>query len=388
MSLRGDAAARWPHLLDEIRQVAGFEGFALPPAMEALHEAAGVGTVVAITVTRHGCGALWLDRDDAGSVELPDLTMSDAAEHARDFLDAMNTPSGLVDAAGIARVLAWLWDAVAGPVLDALGHTIQPDVQRPDGWPRVWWIPTGPLSVLPLHAAGHHDDPPQARRSVLDRVVSSYTPSVRVLADARGRIGRPTSGMAVGINQTAGSDLPPLRKAETEASGVARLVHRDAPPLLGPDATHEAVMRRLPEAGWAHFACHGFVDHDDPGQSYLALYDAPLKVHELFNVELRNPYLAFLSACTTGQGSTRLPDESIHLASGFQLAGYPHVIATLWPINDSIAVRLAERIYTAIHPAPESWHEPGLALHRTVHAYRERYPSAPQIWASHVHFGP
>lgn len=38
---RKAAAARWPQLLEEIRQVPGFEHFALPPPMEAWHEAAG-----------------------------------------------------------------------------------------------------------------------------------------------------------------------------------------------------------------------------------------------------------------------------------------------------------------------------------------------------------
>jgi CHAT domain-containing protein len=40
-----------------------------------------------------------------------------------------------------------------------------------------------------------------------------------------------------------------------------------------------------------------------------------------------------------------LLDESIHLASAFQLAGFPHVIATLWQTGDSAAVQVAEDFY-------------------------------------------
>jgi hypothetical protein len=51
--------------------------------------------------------------------------------------------------------------------------------------------------------------------------------------------------------------------------------------------------------------------------------------------------LAFLSACSTARPSGRLADEAIHLASAFQLAGYRHVIGTLWPIGDWPAVEYA-----------------------------------------------
>jgi hypothetical protein len=77
-------------------------------------------------------------------------------------------------------VLAWIWDTITGPILDHLGHTHP--VEEGRRWPRIWWSPTGPLTVLPLHAAGHHVDD---GRAVLDRVVSSYTPTVRMLTRAR-----------------------------------------------------------------------------------------------------------------------------------------------------------------------------------------------------------
>ena len=39
-------------------------------------------------------------------------------------------------------------------VLVALGHTGPPPAGRV--WPRGWWCPTGALSMLPIHAPGHH----------------------------------------------------------------------------------------------------------------------------------------------------------------------------------------------------------------------------------------
>jgi len=52
--------------------------------------------------------------------------------------------------------LKWLWDVVAGPVLDALGFQ---EAVTTGEWPRVCWILTGPFSSLPIHAAGYHCTP-------------------------------------------------------------------------------------------------------------------------------------------------------------------------------------------------------------------------------------
>ncbi len=62
--------------------------------------------------------------------------------------------------------------------------------------------------------------------------------------------------------------------------------------------------------------------------------------------------LAFLSACETAQPGARLADEAIHLASAFSLAGYRHVIGTLWPVGDQHAVDIADDIYTTRGDSP------------------------------------
>jgi Uncharacterized protein conserved in bacteria len=158
--------------------------------------------------------------------------------------------------------------------------------------------------------------------------------------------------------------------------------------LLGQQATHAKVTARLPGASWAHLSCHGRVDTRDPAQSFLALYDRPLKVNELLTMRLDHPYLAYLSACSTAAGSINLIDENIHLASAFQVAGFPHVVATLWPVNDRVSARLAQHIYTALHPDPDTWHSPAWAVHTTVRTNRARSPDKPHAWAAHIHLGP
>ena len=102
------------------------------------------------------------------------------------------------------------------------------------------------------------------------------------------------------------------------------------------------MLEHLPGCAIAHFACHGYTDPADPSQSRLLLHDHrrdPLTVAALAPLALDHAHLAYLSACSTARATdTRLLDEAIHLATAFQLAGFPHVIGTLWEINDAIAV--------------------------------------------------
>lgn len=68
----------------------------------------------------------------------------------------------------------------------------------------------------------------------------------------------------------------------------------------------------------------------------------PARTYRAAPRHLGGGHLAFLSACTTAVGSAGLPDEAIHLTSAFQLAGYAHVIGTLWPAADAASADLPQ----------------------------------------------
>ena len=143
-------------------------------------------------------------------------------------------------------VLSWLWDNVTGPVLDALGLTGLPEDRQI--WPRIWWCPVGMLSTLPLHAAGHHNDMQDnlqdRQRSVMDRMVSSYTTSIRGLAHARRDAGsRTASALVVAMPETPGAAA--LTSAADEATVVSALVPGSAV-LTGHGATRDTVLAALP----------------------------------------------------------------------------------------------------------------------------------------------
>jgi CHAT domain-containing protein len=150
------------------------------------------------------------------------------------------------------------------------------------------------------------------------------------------------------------------------------------------------VLAALPAGRWAHFACHGSSDLSDPSASCLLLTDhqqRPLTVVDVARLRLDDAGLAFLSACSTARpGGGGLADEAIHLASAFQLAGYRHVIATLWPVGDRHAVDLAADIYATLTAAGEA--DVAGAVHAAVRRMRRRWGwDTPSVWASHIHAG-
>ena len=154
--------------------------------------------------------------------------------------------------------------------------------------------------------------------------------------------------------------------------------------LLADDAaTVDEVTAALRQCPIAHFACHAVTDLHSPSENRLLLHDGSLTVRDISRLRLPDAEFAFLSACSTARGDERLADESIHLVSAFQLAGYRHVVGTLWPIADSAAARVTRQFYALRRTLP-----PAEALHAVVRQLRARAPERPSMWAAHVHSGP
>lgn len=259
-----------------------------------------------------------------------------------------------------------------------------------------WWCPVGGLAYLPLHAAGHHTPgPAQAARprSVPDLVVSSYTPTVRALAhsNANTNVSTPrtradTSTLIVPVPDLPGAELPGVT---TETIAITALIP-DAHTLRQP--TRLTVLDALPAHGIAHFCCHGHADWTNPVQSRLILTDhatTPLILGDITPLHL-NADLAYLSACDTAVTTPRLANESLHITGAFHLAGYRHVIGTLWSIDDNAAAQIAEDFYRYLTNDGTTPPQPDRAAHALHHAttcLRARSPMSPNLWAAHTHTG-
>lgn len=374
---RHDLDVRLRHLLDEARALPGFADFLAPPELDELLESAADGPVVLINVSGYRSDALIIRPPGVTVVELPGVTPDSVAGQAAAFGAALAVSArpgaGETDAqATAAGVLGWLWDFVTEPVLKRLGYTSTPS----DAWPRVWWSPVGRLALLPIHAAGRFPDDV----SVLDRVVSSYTPTLRALRHVKARHPRAGDNLViVAVGDAMGART--LRGVEREASRIAALTQ--ATRLDGAEATVDSVRAALTSHTSAHFACHAASDPDDPSAGHLLLHDGPLSMLDVSALDLSGARLAVLSACETSLGTHRIPDESLHLVSAFQLAGYPQVVGTLWQVNDLVARMVA----VDLHEGVSAGEDVATALHHAVRRCRERFDKTPTLWAAYLHSG-
>jgi hypothetical protein len=376
-------AREWDRIVAEAQTLPGLQDFLRPRRFADLSRATAAGPVIVINVSTIRCDALIVTPGDVRVVPLPGLTARAVVDHLNHLYETFaRPPSRLGDVVRqqqlVKTILGWLWATTARPVLEAL-----------EGAERVWWCPTGYLALLPLHAATD----PDTGESVMDRVVSSYTSTLRDLARGgsaplpagpRSTAAGPDA-LVVAVPQTPGA--PDLAVLPEVQAIVERLGPR-CTVLLGPMATLDQVQENLPRHRWLHFACHGVQDLRHPSQSALLLSDGrPLSVLHLARLGLADVELAVLSACQTAGGGAVLDDEAIHLAAALHATGSRHVVATLWPLHDAVAPEVTATLYEGL--ATSGPKDAGLRLHTAVQKLRTgRARDLPALWAPYVHIGP
>ncbi len=338
----------------EIRRVDGLAGFMSPPPLQELADAAGSGAVVFNVGSLRSDAILLKSSGAVDYVRLPLLTVDSLTEKIKLFRAAQEQRMG--DAGGedaahdadrmLLEILEWLWDVAARPALDALGFDGKPN---PWGLYEVKWVPGGLLGQLPIHAAGRHRSAmnadggavvgPDGRQppTVTDRAISSYAPTIRALHNAHSQSmaawrERPARSLIVAMPVTPGA-AEAARQLHAALPGATMLMPSPYPEgidaaMISGEPSRAEVLDRLEDCEIAHFMCHGVTDPVDPSRSRLLLsarqHSDPLTVSELGPVRLGAARLAYLSACSTARNEvTELADESIHLASAFQLAGFP-----------------------------------------------------------------
>ncbi|KJZ70809.1 hypothetical protein HIM_09822 [Hirsutella minnesotensis 3608] len=295
-------------------------------------------------------------------------------------------------------VLAWVWVVAACPILDSLGIN-QPSSD--DSWPHVCWVLTGRLSQLPFHAAGLHLE--GSGDTVLDRVISSYSTSVKALLHGRRHShqelnrGALENALLIAMEKTPGQS--DLRFARQEMEELCRLCPSLNLNPITPPPHREDVLAHLRSCKIFHFAGHGKTDAIEPSKNSLLLEDwedNPLTVADLRDYRLQetSPFLAYLSACSTGANEVEgLAEETIHLISACQLAGFRHVVGTLWEVRDEYCVDVATVLYETLRDEGITDRAIARGLHRAVRALRgresgnsgRRYDSDPAVIQDGTH---
>jgi len=256
--------------------------------------------------------------------------------------------------------------------------------------PRIWWCPTGPLTFLPLHAAGIYSaDDDSSTISLSDFAISSYTPTLTALLEAS-RVAEPGAFKLLAVSQAEALGLSHLSGTEKElniikdhASKHGMLVLEDA------EATVPEVLSGMERCSWVHLACHGVQDLGEPTKSGLLLHKGRLTLSEIIKTSLPVADFAFLSACQTASGDDSSPDEAIHLAAGMLSAGYRRVIATMWSIEDKDAPLVADTVYSHLFENGEpNSASSARALHAATQRLRERHQGRSfASWVPFIHVG-
>ena len=400
ISNRQRLVKQFDDLLARIRCLDGFENFLKGPSETELRSLAEGGAVVVFNVSDIRSDAFLITIDGIRIVNLPLLTPDTIKSDANLFVEAIYGQGANRHNARrqIDSVLKRLWDSGVNAILSELGFTEVPSCGQP--WPRVWWVGSGLLNILPIHAAGYHDSNP--RQTVLDRVISSYAYTVKSLSYAREKAAKAARGSptdkAIIIAMPTTPEQEPLEFVEEEVRRLkslfadASIVMED---MMNP--TRQKALSSLPQYSVVHFTCHG-ESKEDPSMSCLLLDDwqhAPLTVADLTSLNIEFAKFAFLSACHSSAGRNfRLLDESINLSSAIQLAGFPSVVGTLWEVEEHIASEVAEEVYAKMLQGVSGLNieRSAESLHEAVRALRERtsrgfVKTLPLRWAAYIHIG-
>ncbi|TEB19620.1 hypothetical protein FA13DRAFT_1780499 [Coprinellus micaceus] len=364
ISLENDArnhirlAREWDELLAKVRGAPGFKEFLRPLGCSTIMEYLPVsGAVVVINVHDSRCDAIALA---AGSnapihIQLPNFTLQKAKRSALmayvsgvkvQRLRMAPVPQGewlgpyrrvKVAEDGVCMLLHGLWEEVVKPILEAVGFFNLKESNS-----------SGPLSFLPLHAAGIYRG--IQMESISDYVVSSYIPSVTALTQRvkhDHQIGEGVSGLFLTAQPKAPGavTIPGTTKevasiyAKATAYGL-RVIKQE-----GDAVSADECLEFMDRFSSIHLACHASQNAAEPLQSRFRFHKGTLDLATIMRKNLKNADLAFLSACQTSTGEETLSDEAVHLAAGMLAAGYRRVVATMWQIKDSHAPGVADDFY-------------------------------------------
>ncbi|KIM79026.1 hypothetical protein PILCRDRAFT_574232 [Piloderma croceum F 1598] len=392
-------ATDWDMLIEKARSIPGFEDFLRPKKLEKLSRAARSGPVVVINVHEARCDALVVmaDLDDVIHVPLDGFSYTKAEDLQRSLNKVLSTAgvhkrdargpqmvSTKHDNLKFEEILSMLWTNVVQPVLAAL-VSIDPEP------PRIWWCATGPLTFLPIHAAGLYNTRELGFKTS-DFAVSSYTPTLTALLERPVPAQQQFQGL-LAVIQPCTPGLSPLPNAEKELAQMEQLdssLHIHS--LSGELATVESVVNGMQECSWVHLACHAIQETSEPTQSAFSLQNRTLTLSKLISQPFPHADFAFLSACQTAKGDKKLSEEAVHLAAGMLAAGYRSVIATMWSIMDEDAPVVACEVYSHLVRDPQlSSTRAAHALHHAVKCLRDQLEESGKSsftsWVPFIHVG-
>ncbi|SEJ73647.1 CHAT domain-containing protein [Cyclobacterium xiamenense] len=202
---------------------------------------------------------------------------------------------------------------------------------------------------------------------------------------------KPAGGQTLGFAPFTGQDsmphpaFEPLPYSGSEIDVLAGLA------FTGQSATKTEFLKHSESASLIHLATHAF-SSSKPGTDPFIVFspaetDHLLYAEELYQLNLQNTSLVFLSACQTHTGTLIASEGLISLSRAFSYAGCSNLVSSIWKANDKTTAYISQEFYR--------WVDRGysfpVALQRAKNALRNDPEMAqfhhPYYWANLVFIG-
>ncbi len=402
-------------VVGEIRKVPGYEDFLQILPFEKLQPAAREGPVIILMMItsgdeklpNHGVGHAIIVLDSQDPVVVPlagGQNIEDKIVGINTLLSEVHgTSNGSNSSEEVTNVLKGIGNLFVKDIVSALQSL---GVRKHS---RIWWCPTSTFSALPIHAAMWQDqtDEGQARiQCIADFYISSYTPSLASLIQARSRPDTPNIKHSDPCSHTplliVGQRDERLAKVEEEIENIILVALEaghtpDTLTSFGSDLKigRDQILYELRRHGWVHLACHGILNANHPFSSHFQIGEGTVTLMDIIKSKSSITELAFLSDChSANQVTDFAPDEALHLASAMQLCGVRSVVGTMWTSRNEDQPRIAKAFYEYMYAESKEGEEVGYtrsaqALNKITRMMRndEGYGESPERWAGFIHIG-
>ncbi|MEO0896726.1 MAG: CHAT domain-containing protein [Bacteroidota bacterium] len=225
-------------------------------------------------------------------------------------------------------------------------------------------VPDGPLHQLSFEALVNEPKPKVSSFDQLAFVINRYKihyihnpANLLQLSSAQDRGSAKLLSIAPGFTEKVIKLLPSdlnllLEQPWALATGKRLIDTHGGHGLFEGDASEQNAKEQLSSFGILHFGTHAEMDTLSPMSSRLillpdgrdSLEDGSLYTYEIYNLQLK-AQLAVLNGCETGTGKFARGEGVLSLAKGFNYAGCPSVMMSLWPIDDQQSQKIVESFY-------------------------------------------
>ena len=421
---------------EKIRLVPGLEDFHTPLDVERMKLCAKGKIIVVINVNHLRADAFIVTQNSTISFELETVIYEEVIQHVRDFRRRVLKAKPNQQNKLMRESLMWLWSHVVSPVFEFMQlKPASTGYRRPE----ITWICVGVMSNAPIHAATDYQAKDRSQ-TTLRYCIPAYAPTIRTihsaLKDTKELDMQEQQVKLLGIKMeyTPGKNSP-LMGLDKEFEAAKKFLPAHSIHSILPQPSANQVLLSVPSYQIVHFACHGEFQGDNPSKSRLLLQKEPnesgslamdpsttlgatdslgnrdfvsskevkplldeLTVAAISKLHLPDSKLAILLACNSAANEAApLADESLHIASMMQVAGFKHVIGTLWEAENQTCISFATEFYKLLFTSQESsgvkdpsmsWRDRIPAAYcRAIEVLQEQHWKAPLIWAPFVHFG-